>query len=139
MQNNISFTIIKPDAFANNFSGKIIDMILSAGFKIKALKTHKLTTEEASKFYEIHKDKGFFGELIEFMTSGPIMVAIVEKNNAVLEFRKLIGKTNPKDADEGTIRKCFAESLTKNAIHGSDSDENAIIESGFFFSEIEIL
>lgn len=134
---NITFTMIKPDAFANGHTGAILDKIIQSGFQIVALKLTSLSMEKAAEFYAIHKERPFFGELIEFMSSGPIVAAILEKVNAVEDFRKLIGATDPAKADEGTIRKLFAESLGKNAIHGSDSNENAAIESSFFFSNLE--
>ena len=134
---NKTFTMIKPDAFANGHSGAILDKILKAGFKIVALKLTSLTAEKASEFYAVHKARPFFGELVEFMSSGPIIAAILEKDNAVEDFRKLIGATDPAKADEGTIRKLFAENLGRNAIHGSDSNENAAIEGSFFFSSLE--
>lgn len=126
--------MIKPEAVAAGHAGKIIDMITSAGFKIVALKYTRLSHEEAGKFYEVHKERPFYGELVDYMASGPIYAAILEKNNAVEDFRKLIGATDPAQAEEGTIRKRFAESKAKNASHGSDSDANAEIESNFFFS-----
>ncbi len=135
---NITFTMIKPDATGKSYTGAIIDRILKAGFAIKAMKWTKLTQEQAGAFYEIHKERPFYGELVEFMSSGQIVAAVLEKENAVAEFRKLIGATNPAQADEGTIRKDFAASVGENAVHGSDSDENAAIEAGFFFSKLEI-
>lgn len=129
--------MIKPDAFANGHSGAILDKILKAGFKIVALKLTSLTAEKAGEFYAVHKARPFFGELVEFMSSGPIIAAILEKDNAVEDFRKLIGATDPAKADEGTIRKLFAENLGRNAIHGSDSNENAAIVGSFFFSSLE--
>jgi nucleoside-diphosphate kinase len=134
---NRSFTMIKPDAFANGHSGAILDIILKAGFKLIALKMTQLTPEKAGAFYEIHRARPFYGELVEFMSRGPIIAAILEKENAVADFRKLIGATDPAKADKGTIRQLFAASLGENAIHGSDSDENARIESDFFFSNLE--
>ncbi|MFT3747438.1 MAG: nucleoside-diphosphate kinase [Agriterribacter sp.] len=134
---NRTFTMIKPDAFANGHSGAIIDRIIKAGFKIVALKLTSLSAEKAGEFYAVHKQRPFYGELVEFMSSGPIIAAILEKNNAVEDFRKLIGATDPAKADEGTIRKVFAENLGRNAIHGSDSDDNAFIEGNFFFSGLE--
>ena len=130
---NITLTMIKPEAVEAGNSGAILKIIESAGFRIVAMKKTKLSTDLASTFYEVHKEKPFFKELIDYMSSGPIIAAILEKDNAVTEFRKLIGATNPKDAEEGTIRAIFAESLSKNAIHGSDSDENAQVESDFHF------
>lgn len=134
---NRTFTMIKPDAFANGHSGAILDKIIKAGYKIVALKLTSLSTDKAGEFYAVHKQRPFYGELVAFMSSGPIIAAILEKDNAVEDFRKLIGATDPAKADEGTIRKIFAESLGKNAIHGSDSDENAAIEGNFFFSAFE--
>ena len=133
----ITFTMIKPDAFENGHAGAIIDKIIKAGFRIVALKKTWLNEQKAGEFYEVHKARPFYGELVEFMSSGPIIAAILEKDNAVNDFRKLIGATDPAKADEGTIRKLYAESLGKNAIHGSDSDDNAKIESDFFFSSLE--
>jgi len=126
--------MIKPDAVANNSIGGILNMINQAGFRIKAMKYTKLSRSSASKFYEVHKGRPFYDELIEFMSSGPIVAAILEKDNAVEDFRTLIGSTDPAEAANGTIRKMYAESKGKNAVHGSDSDENAILESNFFFS-----
>ncbi len=137
MAGTYTFTIIKPGAVANEHIGPIINVINSNGFHISALKLIRLRTAQASKFYEVHKDRPFYKDLIEFMTSGPIVVAILEKENAVDDYRKLIGNTDPSKADEGTIRKLFAQSVQKNAVHGSDSDENARIESDFFFSKSE--
>lgn len=134
---NTTFTMIKPDAFENGHSGAILNQIIKAGFKIRAMKLTHLSKDSAGAFYAVHKDRPFYGELVEFMSSGPIIAAILEKNNAVEDFRKLIGATNPADAAEGTIRKLYAESLGKNAVHGSDSDENAKIEGDFFFSQLE--
>jgi len=129
--------MIKPDAVKNNYIGAILDKINGAGFTIKAMKYIKLTEETAGEFYEVHKERPFYGELVEFMSSGPIVAAILEKENAVDDFRTLIGATNPADAAEGTIRKLYAESIGANAVHGSDSDENAKIEGNFFFSNTE--
>lgn len=129
--------MIKPDAFRNGHSGAILDRIIKEGFKIKALKLLKLSKEKAGEFYAVHKERPFYGELVDFMSSGPIIAAILEKENAVEDFRKLIGATNPANADEGTIRKLFATSVGENAIHGSDSDENAAIEGSFMFSGLE--
>lgn len=139
MAGNKTFTMIKPDAVENGHMGKIIDMIIEAGFEIKALKLKKLSIEEAQEFYAVHKERPFFGELVEYMSSGPIVAAILEKNNAVEEFRKLIGATDPAEAAEGTIRKKYAESKGRNAVHGSDSDENAQIESDFHFKVAELV
>jgi nucleoside-diphosphate kinase len=137
MATNRTFTMIKPDAVANGHAGKIIDHITQAGFKIVALKYTRLSTEMAGNFYGIHRERPFFGELVSFMTSGPIYAAILEKDNAVEDFRKLIGATDPQKAEAGTIRNLFAKSIDANAIHGSDSDENADIEGNFFFSQFE--
>lgn len=134
---NRTFTMIKPDAFGNGHTGAILEKIEKAGFRIVAIKKIKLSEEKAGEFYAIHKERPFFGELVEFMSSGPIVAAILEKANAVEDFRKLIGATNPANAEEGTIRKLYAESVGKNAIHGSDSDANALIEGSFFFSGME--
>ncbi len=129
--------MIKPDAFGAGNSGAILKMIEEAGFKIVALKATKLTKEVAGKFYEVHSARPFYGELCDFMSSGPIIAAILEKENAVADFRTLIGATNPKEAAPGTIRNLFAKSIDANAVHGSDSDENAAIEGNFFFSQFE--
>ena len=134
---NRTFTMIKPDAMKNGHAGAILDKIIKGGFRIVALKQTKLTSEKAGQFYEVHKERPFYGELVEFMSSGLIIAAILEKDNAVSDFRKLIGATNPAQAEEGTIRKLFATSLGENAVHGSDSDENARIEGSFFFSGLE--
>ncbi|MFN4970752.1 MAG: nucleoside-diphosphate kinase [Bacteroidota bacterium] len=134
---NRTFTMIKPDAFKKGHSGAILDRIIKEGFKIKALKMLHLSKDKAGEFYAIHRERPFYGELVEFMSSGPIIAAILEKDNAVHTFRKLIGATNPAAAEEGTIRKLFASSVGENAIHGSDSDDNAAIESAFFFSGLE--
>ena len=138
MATNRTFTMLKPDAVENGHMGKIIDMIIKAGFEIKAMKYTRLSTEQAKKFYEVHAERPFYGELVEYMTSGPIVAAILEKENAVEDFRKLIGATNPAEAAEGTIRKMFARSVGENAVHGSDYDENALIEAQFNFSGREI-
>ena len=134
---NRTFTMIKPDAFKNGYAGAILDRILKEGYTIKALKMTKLTSEKAAEFYSVHKERSFFQELVDFMSQGPIITAILEKDNAVEDFRKLIGATDPSKADEGTIRKLFAASVGENAIHGSDSDENAKIEGDFMFSMLE--
>ena len=134
---NRTFTMIKPDAFSKGHSGAIIDKIIKSGFRIVALKLTRLSNEKAGEFYAVHKERSFYGELVDFMSSGPIIAAILEKDNAVADFRKLIGATDPAKADEGTIRKLFAASIGENAIHGSDSDENAKIEGDFFFSALE--
>jgi nucleoside-diphosphate kinase len=134
---NQTFTMIKPDAFSKGHSGAILDRIILAGFRIAALKMVKLSPEKAGEFYAIHKSRPFYGELIDFMSSGPVIAAILIKDNAVAEFRTLIGATDPAKAEPGTIRKLYAASVGENAIHGSDSDENAQIESNFFFSGLE--
>ncbi|MFN3951982.1 MAG: nucleoside-diphosphate kinase [Thermaurantimonas sp.] len=134
MKGNITFTMIKPDAVADGNTGAILSRIEGAGFRIVAMKKTQLSKSDAEKFYGIHRNRPFFGELVEYMTSGPIVAAILEKENAVEDFRKLIGATDPSKAEEGTIRKLFAKSISANAIHGSDSDENAHIEGNFFFS-----
>ena len=134
---NRTFTMIKPDAMKNGHSGAILDKIIKDGFRVVALKMTKLSTERAGEFYAIHKERPFYGELVSFMSSGPIVAAILEKENAVASFRKLIGATDPAKADEGTIRKLYAASVGENAVHGSDSDENAMIEGSFFFSGLE--
>lgn len=138
MSGNRTFTMLKPDALENGHMGKIIDMIIQAGFSIKAMKLTRLTDEQAKKFYEVHAERPFYGELVEYMTSGPIVAAILEKDNAVADFRALIGSTDPAEAAEGTIRKYYAESKGRNAVHGSDSDENAAIEGKFHFDDSEI-
>ena len=136
---NRTFTMIKPDAVENGHIGSILEKINSSGFKIIAMKFTKLSLEKAENFYEVHSDRPFFNELVTFMSRGPIVAAILEKNNAVEDFRVLIGSTNPSDAKEGTIRNLFATSMGENAVHGSDSDENAMIEGAFHFSNEEIL
>jgi nucleoside-diphosphate kinase len=137
MATNRTFTMIKPDAVANGHAGKIIDHIIQAGFKVVALKYTRLSEAMAGDFYGIHRERPFFNDLVSFMTSGPIYAAILEKDNAVEDFRKLIGATDPQKADAGTIRNLYAKSIDANAIHGSDSDENAAIEGNFFFSSFE--
>jgi nucleoside-diphosphate kinase len=132
-----TFTMIKPDAMKNGHAGAIIDRIIKEGFRIVAMKLTHLSVEKAGEFYAIHKERPFYGELVQFMSSGPIVAAILEKENAVTSFRDLIGATNPAQAAEGTIRKLFATSVGENAVHGSDSDANAIIEGNFFFSNLE--
>ena len=134
---NRTFTMIKPDATGKGYTGAILDQIIKAGFSVKAMKWIQLTKEQAGQFYDIHRERPFFGELVDFMSSGPIVAAILEKDNAVADFRTLIGATNPAQAAEGTIRKQFAASIGENAVHGSDSDENAQIEGDFFFSKLE--
>jgi nucleoside-diphosphate kinase len=138
MATNRTFTMLKPDAIENGHMGKILDMIIQAGFQIKAMKYTRLSEEQAKKFYEVHAERPFYGELVEYMTSGPIVAAILEKDNAVADFRALIGATDPAEAADGTIRKAYAESKGRNAVHGSDSDENAEIEGKFHFSASEI-
>ena len=137
MAGNLTFTMIKPDAVEKNYIGAILEKINSAGFRIKAMKYTRLSADEAGQFYAVHKERPFYGELVEYMSGGPIVAAVLEKDNAVEDFRTLIGATNPAEAAEGTIRKLYAESISANAVHGSDSDENALIEAGFFFSELE--
>lgn len=137
MAGTTTFTMIKPDAFGAGNSGAIIKMIEEAGFTIEAAKMTKLTEERAGQFYEVHKERPFYGDLVSYMSSGPIIAMVLNKDNAVEDFRTLIGATNPAEAAEGTIRKLFAESIAANAIHGSDSDENAQIEASFFFSRTE--
>lgn len=134
MSGNITFTMIKPDAVADGHIGAILGKIAEAGFTFKALKLTQLTVADAKKFYEVHAERPFYGELVEFMSSGPIVAAVLEKENAVEDFRTLIGATNPADAAEGTIRKKYASSIGENAVHGSDSDENAAIEGAFHFA-----
>lgn len=138
MTGNRTFTMIKPDAVENGHIGAILEKITSAGFKIIAMKYTQLSKRDAQEFYAIHRDRPFFGELIQFMTRGPIVSAILEKDNAVDDFRALIGATNPEEAAEGTIRKLFAKDIGENAVHGSDSDENAWIEGSFHFSGREV-
>ena len=137
MATNRTFTMIKPDAVEANNIGSILAMMTEAGFKVVGLKYTKLSEAQAGKFYEVHSARPFYGELVEFMSRGPIVAAILEKDNAVEDFRKLIGATNPAQAEDGTIRKRFAKSIGENAVHGSDSDENAEIEGSFFFSHLE--
>src|SRR5690349_1794253 len=134
---NRTFTMIKPDAFSKGHTGAILDQIIKGGFKVTAMKLTRLSAEKAGEFYAVHKERPFYGELVKFMSSGPIVAAILEKDNAVADFRKLIGATDPAKADEGTIRKKFAASVGENAVHGSDSDENAEIEGNFFFNAFE--
>lgn len=139
MAGNKTFTMIKPDAVESGNIGNIIQMITDAGFAIKAMKYTQLSEEQAKKFYEVHAERPFYMELVEYMISGPIVAAILEKDNAVADFRTLIGATDPSEAAEGTIRKKYAESKAKNAVHGSDSDENATIEGAFHFAPNEII
>ena len=134
MQGNITFTMIKPGAVSQEYIGPILSKISEAGFRITAMKFIKLSRLEAETFYGVHKERPFFGDLVSFMTSGPIVAAVLEKENAVADYRKLIGATDPEKADEGTIRKLFATSVQSNAVHGSDSDDNANLEANFFFS-----
>ncbi|MBO9615323.1 MAG: nucleoside-diphosphate kinase [Dyadobacter sp.] len=137
MPTNKTFTMIKPDAVRDGHSGSIIKMIEAAGFRIVALKKTLLTPERAGEFYAVHKERPFYHDLCKYMSSGAIVPMILEKENAVADFRTLIGATNPANAEEGTIRKLYAKSIEANAIHGSDSDENAEIEGNFFFSHVE--
>ncbi len=134
---NRTFTMIKPDATQKGFTGAILEKINKAGFRIVAMKMTQLSIEKAGEFYAVHKERPFYSELVTFMSRGPITAAILEKDNAVEDFRKLIGATNPANAEEGTIRKLYAASVGENAIHGSDSDENVAIEGDFFFSKLE--
>ncbi len=138
MASNLTFTMIKPDAVAAGHIGAILAQINKAGFKIVAMKYTKLSTEKAGEFYGIHRERPFFGELVEFMSSGPIVAAVLEKDNAVADFRTLIGATNPAEAEAGTIRALYAKNIGENAVHGSDSDENALIEASFHFSGVEM-
>lgn len=138
MATNRTFTMIKPDATGAGHTGKIIDRIIDAGFSIKAMKWTQLSLADAQAFYAVHAERPFFGELTEYMSSAPIVAAILEKDNAVADFRTLIGATNPAEAAPGTIRADFAESIAANAVHGSDSDENAAIEGAFYFSAREL-
>lgn len=138
MTTNRTFTMIKPDAVRNGHIGAILAQINEAGFKIVALKYTQLSTQKAGEFYAVHAARPFYGELVEFMSSGPIVAAILEKENAVADFRTLIGATNPADAAPGTIRAKYATSIGENAVHGSDSDENAAIEGAFHFAGTEI-
>ncbi len=137
MSGNITFTIIKPFAVSDGHIGPILNKIHTAGFNISAMRMLWLTQGEAERFYEVHKERPFYSDLVEFMTSGPIVVAVLKKENAVEDYRKLIGATDPEKAEEGTIRKEFARSLRENAVHGSDSDENAAFEGSFFFSGLQ--
>lgn len=136
---NLTFGIIKPDAVDNGHTGKIIDRILEGGFKIRAMKLIHQTKKQAEGFYAVHAERPFFGELTDFMSSAPCVVMVLEKENAVPEWRGLMGATNPEEADEGTLRREFATSLGENAVHGSDSDENAEIEIAYFFSKLELV
>jgi nucleoside-diphosphate kinase len=134
---HITFTMIKPDAMADGHMGKIIAYIQGAGFRFKALKMTRLSKAQAEAFYAVHAARPFYGELVAFMSSGPVLAAVLEKDQAVADFRTLIGATNPEQAAEGTIRRLYARSIGENAVHGSDSDENAAIEAAFFFSGLE--
>ena len=136
---NITFTMIKPDAVKSGHIGAILNQITKAGYRIKAMKLTQLSVADAKKFYDVHAERPFYGELVDFMSSGPIVAAILEKDNAVADFRELIGSTNPADAAIGTIRQKYANSVGENAVHGSDSDENALIEANFHFSGREML
>lgn len=138
MAGQITFTMIKPDAVSSGHIGAILAQINEAGFKIVAMKYTKLSKEKAAEFYDVHKERGFFGELVDFMSSGPIVAAVLEKTNAVEDFRSLIGATDPSKAEPHTIRAKFARNIGENAIHGSDSDENAAIEAAFHFAQTEI-
>tara|TARA_B100001057_G_C22261745_1_gene723526 strand:+ start:132 stop:551 length:420 start_codon:yes stop_codon:yes gene_type:complete len=138
MKNNRTFTMLKPDSIEKGNIGSILEKITASGFRVVAMKLTQLTVHDAEKFYDIHKDRPFFADLVGYMTRGPIVAAVLEKDNAVDDFRALIGSTNPAEAAEGTIRNMFADSISENAIHGSDSNENAAIESAFHFSNREI-
>jgi nucleoside-diphosphate kinase len=135
---NITLTIIKPDAVQDGHTGAIIDQIIKAGFRVKAMKLMQLSEREAGKFYEVHKERPFYGDLVKYMSQGPVVPIVLEKTDAVQSFRTLIGATDPTKAEEGTIRKNFGKSIESNAIHGSDSDENAMIEANFFFAGTEM-
>ncbi len=137
MTTNRTFTMIKPDGVQNGHIGAILDHITKAGFRIVAMKYTRLTPETAGQFYAVHKERPFYGDLVRYMSSGPIVAAILEKDNAVEDFRKVIGATDPAKAEAGTIRNLYAKSIEANAVHGSDSDENAAIEGNFFFSALE--
>jgi nucleoside-diphosphate kinase len=138
MAGNLTFTMLKPDAVQSQYIGAILDKIVAAGFKIVAMKLTQLSKDKAGEFYAVHSERPFYGELVDFMSSGPIVAAVLEKDNAVEDFRTLIGATNPANAAEGTIRKMYAKSMGENAVHGSDSDENALIEAAFHFSGVEM-
>jgi len=138
MTTNRTLTMIKPDAVKNGHIGAILEQMVGSGFKIVAMKYTKLSKEKAGEFYAVHKERPFYGELVDFMSSGPIVAAVLEKDNAVEDFRTLIGSTNPADAAEGTIRAKFATSIGENAVHGSDSDENAALEASFHFAATEM-
>ena len=134
---NITFSMIKPTAVKDGHTGAILAQIEQAGFRIQALKRLHLTEEQAGKFYEVHKERPFYGKLCDYMSSGPVVAMVLEKDNAVADFRTLIGSTNPAEAEEGTIRQRFATSIEANAIHGSDADETAVVEASFFFTALE--
>jgi nucleoside-diphosphate kinase len=138
MSGNRTFTMIKPDAVKAGHIGAILAQMNNAGFKIIAMKYTKLSAEKAGEFYNVHRERPFFGELVEFMSSGPIVAAVLEKENAVADFRKLIGATNPAEAAPGTIRALYAKSIGENAVHGADSNENAAIEGSFHFAQTEM-
>ncbi len=138
MSGKRTFTMIKPDAVKNGHLGAILNDIIAGGFRIIAMKYTRLSPEKAGEFYAVHRERPFYGELVEYMSSGPIVAAVLEKENAVESFRKLIGATDPQKAEVGTIRRKYAQSIAANAIHGSDSDENAAIEAAFFFSKLEM-
>ena len=138
MAGNRTFTMIKPDAVRGGHIGNILQKIVEGGFKIVAMKYTRLSKESAGAFYEVHKERPFYGELVDFMSSGPIVAAILEKDNAVEDFRTLIGATNPEEAAEGTIRALYATNVGENAVHGSDSDDNAILEGNFHFAQTDI-
>jgi len=139
MSGNRTFTMLKPDTVESNNIGNITQMITDAGFVIKAMKLTQLSKDQAKEFYSVHKERPFYGELVEYMTSGPIVAAVLEKDNAVEDFRNLIGSTDPSEAKDGTIRKKYAESKGRNAVHGSDSDENAQIEADFHFNKEDLV
>jgi len=137
MATNFTFTIVKPDAVRNGHIGSMLNKITESGFRIVAMKMIRMSRAQAERFYAVHKEKGFFRDLVEFMVSGPVVVAMLQKENAVADYRKLMGATNPANAESGTLRAMFAESMQNNAVHGSDSDENAELESSFFFSDFD--
>ena len=137
MAGNITLTMVKPDAVSKNHTGAILQMINDAGFRIRAMKYTRLSSEQAGQFYAVHRERPFYAPLVEFMSSGPVVAILLEKENAIADFRELIGATNPANAAPGTIRALYAQDVQQNAVHGSDSDENAIAESDFFFSKLE--
>jgi nucleoside-diphosphate kinase len=137
MAGNITLTMVKPDAVSKNHTGAILQMINNAGFRIRAMKYTRLSSEQAGQFYAVHRERPFYAPLVEFMSSGPVVAILLEKENAIADFRELIGATNPANAAPGTIRALYAQDVQQNAVHGSDSDENAIAESDFFFSKLE--